>query len=208
MQIPNKYEAALIYRPDLDEEAVSAAVERLCQMIRDGGGTPGDPDKWGRRHLAYEIGGARDGVYFILPFEAPPAVPATLERTLRISEEVLRFLIVHPPTPSPGRRTAAEGPGDPSAAPPPPAASAASFAPTGRGGHRPLPETTPPRAPETPAATAVASEPAAEPAPMAAAEPAASEPAVESVPTATAEPAAADAPEAEGAGGPDRTDPS
>jgi small subunit ribosomal protein S6 len=112
MHNPNMYEAAIIFRPELDEETVTAAVERLCQRIRDGGGTPGDPDRWGRRHLAYEIDGARDGIYVILPFTAPPAVPAELERVMRISEEILRFLVVHPPEPSPGRRVAAEGPGD------------------------------------------------------------------------------------------------
>jgi small subunit ribosomal protein S6 len=172
MQNPNTYEAALIFRPDQDEETVGAAVERLCQMIRDGGGKPGEPDKWGRRHLAYEIDGARDGIYVILPFEAPQSVPATLSRHLRISEDVLRFLVVHPPTPSPGRRTAAEGPGDPSAAPAPPSATVASFAPSGqRGGLRPLPETAPPR-PARPT-TAAAAEGAEAPAPTAEPEPAA-----------------------------------
>jgi small subunit ribosomal protein S6 len=168
MHNPNAYEAALIYRPDMDEETVGAAVERLCQMIRDGGGTPGEPDKWGRRHLAYEINGARDGIYIILPFEAPQTVPATLERSLRISEEVLRFLIVHPPTPSPARRTAAEGPGDPSAAPPPPTTTAASFAPSNaRAALKPLPETAPVKAAAPATATDGASE-AAEPAAVAA----------------------------------------
>lgn len=178
MHNPNKYEAALIYRPDMDEESVSAAVERLCQMIRDGGGTPGEPDKWGRRHLAYEIEGARDGIYIILPFEAPQAVPATLERSLRISEEVLRFIIVHPPTPSPARRTAAEGPGDPSAVPPPASATPASFASSNtRNALKPLPETTPARA----AAPAVAAE---QPAPAEAVESKA-EPAEDEAPSAS-----------------------
>ena len=116
MKNPNAYEAAMIFRPELDEERVGAAVERLCQLIRDGGGKPGEPDKWGRRHLAYEIDGARDGIYVILPFEAPSAVPGELERVTRIWEDLLRFMVVHPPTPSPGRRVAAEGPGDSSAA--------------------------------------------------------------------------------------------
>ena len=168
MQNPNLYEAALIYRPDLDDETVGAAVERLCQMIRDGGGTPGEPDKWGRRHLAYEIDGARDGIYVILPFEAPQTVPATLERSLRISEEVLRFVVVHPPTPSPARRVAAEGPGDPSATPPPPSATPASFAPSrGRTELKPLPETTPIRAVEAVAVAAPASAPVDTPVPSA-----------------------------------------
>lgn len=112
MKNPNAYEAAMIFRPEVDEERVNEAVERLCQLIRDGGGTPGEPDKWGRRHLAYEIKEARDGIYVILPFQAPPAVPSELERVTRIWEDMLRFMVVHPPTLSPGRRVAAEGPGD------------------------------------------------------------------------------------------------
>lgn len=179
MHNPNKYEAALIYRPDLDEETVSAAVERLRQMIQDGGGTPGEPDKWGRRHLAYEINGSRDGIYIILPFEAPETVPAVLERSLRISEDVLRFLIVHPPTPSPARRTAAEGPGDPSAAPPVPAATVASFAPSNqRNQLKPLPETTPIKVP-APAPVAQSTDEPPAPEPVAVSAPVAPEPAAD-----------------------------
>ncbi|MCL6594921.1 MAG: 30S ribosomal protein S6 [Firmicutes bacterium] len=122
MKNPHMYEAAVIFRPTLDEQQVTAAVERLSQVIRDGGGTPGEPDRWGRRHLAYEIDGVRDGIYVILPFEAPPKVPGEVERILRISEDVLRFLVVHPPAPSPARRAAAEGPGEPAAAAPAPGA--------------------------------------------------------------------------------------
>jgi|GEM_PF-501144 len=137
MQVPDTYEAAVIYRPDLEDEKVNAAIERLTQMIKDGGGTPGEPDRWGKRHLAYEIGEARDGIYLILPFTAPPGVPATLERAMRISEDVLRFMVVHPPVPSPGRRVAAEGPGD--------AATAGHGGPlqpaSGRHAQPPLPET-------------------------------------------------------------------
>lgn len=100
MQDLRPYEAAVVLRADLSEEQIDAYLARLVGIIRQQGGEPGEPDKWGRRRLAYEIAHQRDGYYAIVPFRAPPAAPEEVRRVLRLSEEVLRFLVVHPPKPS------------------------------------------------------------------------------------------------------------
>jgi small subunit ribosomal protein S6 len=94
------YEAAIVFRPDLSEERLDAHLRRLADVVRQQGGQPGEPDKWGRRRLAYEIQHLRDGYYVILPFRSPPSAPRELERVLRITDDVIRFLVVHPPKPS------------------------------------------------------------------------------------------------------------
>lgn len=115
MQDIRSYEAAVVLRADLSDEQIEAYITRLLGIITSQGGEPGEPDKWGRRRLAYEIERQRDGYYVILPFKAPPDAPEELRRVMRLSEEVLRFLVVHPPKPpkaQPPRATHAGAEGD------------------------------------------------------------------------------------------------
>ncbi len=100
MQDLRSYEAAVVLRADLSDEQIETYIARLLGIVTSQGGEPGEPDKWGRRRLAYEIDRQRDGYYAILPFKAPPDAPEELRRVMRLSEEVLRFLVVHPPKPS------------------------------------------------------------------------------------------------------------
>ncbi len=98
------YETTFILRPTLEEENLAAAVERFVGIITDGGGSIEGRDDWGKRRLAYEIDGERDGHYVILRFRANPETVRELERIFRISEEVLRYLVVRwevPPAPPP-----------------------------------------------------------------------------------------------------------
>jgi small subunit ribosomal protein S6 len=88
------YEAGIVFRPELEGEALDQAIERTLQFIRAHGGEPGEPDRWGRRRLAYEIDHVHDGVYVFVPFEAGPNLAAELERHLRLQDDVLRYLVV------------------------------------------------------------------------------------------------------------------
>ncbi|MNE32384.1 30S ribosomal protein S6 [compost metagenome] len=87
-----KYEVMYIVRPDLEQEAVQAAVEKFQGIIQNGGEIT-KHDVMGKRRLAYEINKIRDGVYVLVNFTATPEVVAELERILKISDEVIRYLI-------------------------------------------------------------------------------------------------------------------
>lgn len=87
-----KYELMYIIRPDLEQEAVQAAVEKFQGIIQNGGEVT-KHDVMGKRRLAYEINKIRDGVYVLVNFTAAPEVVAELERILKISDEVIRYLI-------------------------------------------------------------------------------------------------------------------
>lgn len=89
-----KYELVTILSPQLGEEELPAAVERITNFIASRGGEVTDVDQWGRRRLAYPIERFNEGAYVVtqLSLDAPRA--AELEANLRISEEVIRHLLV------------------------------------------------------------------------------------------------------------------
>ena len=88
------YEVLYILRPNLDEEAVDAAVARFEEAIVKSGGAVNKTDKWGRKRLAYEIDDQLEGFYVLTTFQAPNDFTRELDRLMRISDEVLRHLIV------------------------------------------------------------------------------------------------------------------
>lgn len=90
-----KYEVMYIVRPDADEDAVKAAVEKFQNIIVNGGGEVTKSDVMGKRRLAYEINKLRDGYFVLVNFNAEPAVVAELERVMKISDEVIRYLITN-----------------------------------------------------------------------------------------------------------------
>ncbi|MRN53867.1 30S ribosomal protein S6 [Paenibacillus sp. 19GGS1-52] len=89
-----KYEVMYIIRPDIEPEAVQAAVEKFQGIISNGGEIT-KHDVQGKRRLAYEIKKFRDGVYVLVNFTAEPAVVTELERLMKISDEVIRYLITN-----------------------------------------------------------------------------------------------------------------
>lgn len=82
-----------IIRPDIEQEAVQAAVDKFQGVISNEGGEITKHDVMGKRRLAYEIKKFRDGIYVLVNFTAQPAVVAELERQLKISDEVIRHLV-------------------------------------------------------------------------------------------------------------------
>jgi len=90
------YELVLIVRGDWDEEKAAAIVEKVTGLITAQGGTIENLDKWGKRRLAYLIDDQQDGFYTVVNFKGVPAVEQELDRVLRITDGVIRFLVVRP----------------------------------------------------------------------------------------------------------------
>ena len=89
-----EYELVVILSPELAEEDVPAAIDRLSQLIADRGGEVRDVDRWGRRKLAYPIKKHLEGNYLVTQVKLDPNRTSDVEAALRISEEVLRHLLV------------------------------------------------------------------------------------------------------------------
>ena len=89
-----KYETIFIAHPSLDEEGVNNLIERFKGVIENGGGTVANVDLWGKRRLAYEIKKVSEGTYVLMNFESDPALPKELARIYRITDGVLRHIIV------------------------------------------------------------------------------------------------------------------
>lgn len=89
-----KYETIFIAHPNLDEEAVNALIERFKGVIVNGGGTVEDVDIWGKRRLAFEIEKVNEGIYVLMHFESDSELPKELSRIYRITDGVIRHMIV------------------------------------------------------------------------------------------------------------------
>ena len=93
------YEVMLIIIPELDEEQVENTVARFRTIIERTGGEAGEVNNWGRRKLAYEIEHRADGFYIVMEFTAGERTLPELKRILRVSDDILRHMIVKlPPT--------------------------------------------------------------------------------------------------------------
>ena len=104
-----RYELMLVIRPDAPDDKVSAVIDRTTRYVVASGGQIVKVAPWGRRRLAYPIDRHRDGSYHIVVFEAPPEAIVELERSLQITEEVLRYLVTRAIKPVKARRDAAGG---------------------------------------------------------------------------------------------------
>jgi len=88
------YELMVIFAPQLDEEALTAQIERTKQLIANIGGEVEKVDKWGKRRLAYEINDNTEGFYVVIDFKAESGTTSEVERILKITDEVVRYLLV------------------------------------------------------------------------------------------------------------------
>jgi small subunit ribosomal protein S6 len=102
-----RYELMLVFRPDAPDERLSAIIDRTTRQITATGGQIIKVAPWGRRRLAYPIDRQREGSYHIIVFESPTSAVAELERSLLITEEVLRHLVVRQERPAKAMRGAA-----------------------------------------------------------------------------------------------------
>lgn len=88
------YETLYIIRPELDEEQTNAVLEKFKSLIENNGGEVTKLDKWGKRRLAYEIKHNREGYYALMEFNGEAETAAELDRVFRITDEVLKHMIV------------------------------------------------------------------------------------------------------------------
>jgi small subunit ribosomal protein S6 len=88
------YELVLITNPELVEEKFDSIIDNLSQLITNSGGLVSEVDRWGKRRLAYPIGHFGEGIYVLARFKLKPAASIELEASLRISEDVLRHLLI------------------------------------------------------------------------------------------------------------------
>ena len=88
-----RYELMLVLRPDTADDRVQQILDRTTRGIAEGDGQIVKVSPWGRRRLAYPISAYREGSYFIVVFDAPSEAIDELERSLNITEEVMRHLV-------------------------------------------------------------------------------------------------------------------
>ena len=88
-----RYELMLLLRPDLEDDKLQAAVEKVTRAIVNAGGSLSKVSPWGKRRLAYDIQRHREASYFLIQFDIEPAQVREIERGMLISEEILRHLV-------------------------------------------------------------------------------------------------------------------
>lgn len=88
------YEFTFIIHPDIEDEGITGTVEKVSQFITEGGGQVTNADHWGRRRLAYPIQKQNEGYYVLMQVQLDPESIVELERKLKLTEEVIRYLLV------------------------------------------------------------------------------------------------------------------
>jgi small subunit ribosomal protein S6 len=88
------YENVFIARQDISGAQADALADTFTQLIADQGGEVKKRENWGLRNLAYRMNKNRKGHYVLLNIDAPAPAIAELERTMRINEDVLRYLTI------------------------------------------------------------------------------------------------------------------
>ena len=88
-----KYETMLVTSAALDEEATAALVGKFKSLI-EANGTIDSVDEWGKKRLAYPINDETDGIYTVINFTSNTDFPAELDRVYKITDGVLRSMIV------------------------------------------------------------------------------------------------------------------
>ena len=88
-----KYETVMVFSTAIAEEETKALVEKFTNLIAKNG-TVESVDEWGKRRLVYPINDENDGYYVLVNYSCEPEFPAELDRVLKITDGVLRSLIV------------------------------------------------------------------------------------------------------------------
>ena len=88
-----KYEVLYVLNPNLTEEETQAIVEKFKTLIEQNG-TVDEMEEWGKRKLAYAINFKTEGYYVLMSFSSEPAFPKELDRVLRITDGIMRSMII------------------------------------------------------------------------------------------------------------------
>jgi small subunit ribosomal protein S6 len=89
-----QYECMYILKPNLEEDARNALIEKFSGIVTANGGEVVKVDEWGKKKLAYAINYIEDGYYILLYFKSVGDLPRELERNFKISEDVMRYMVV------------------------------------------------------------------------------------------------------------------
>ena len=89
----NKYETVFIINPSVEETGVKELTQKFSDLINSDGKVE-SVEEMGKRKLAYEIKKNSEGIYVLINFEANPALIKELERVYRITDEVIKFIVV------------------------------------------------------------------------------------------------------------------
>lgn len=89
-----KYEVMYIIRPNIDDEAKKALVERFNNVLTENGAEITNVKEWGKRRLAYEINDYRDGYYMIINVNSEAAAVQEFDRLAKINEDIIRHIVV------------------------------------------------------------------------------------------------------------------
>ncbi len=89
------YELLLIISPEVIDEELEGRVDKISQTITERGGVVSSTEPWGKRKLAYPIEHFTEGHYVLIKFSFEPALCREFEASLRISEEILRHLLIN-----------------------------------------------------------------------------------------------------------------
>ncbi|TCL34480.1 small subunit ribosomal protein S6 [Anaerospora hongkongensis] len=88
-----KYEVMFIVKP-AEEEALNNVVTKFENLLQANGATVEKVDRWGKRRLAYEVKEHAEGYYYLMFFSAEPKVIAELDRVMKITDEILKHMII------------------------------------------------------------------------------------------------------------------
>ena len=90
----NKYELAVVVSAKIEDDERAATVEKVKAYIERFGGTVTNVDEWGKKRLAYDIQKMKEAFYYFIQFDAEASVPYEVENSIRIMENVIRYLCV------------------------------------------------------------------------------------------------------------------
>jgi small subunit ribosomal protein S6 len=93
-EIVKAYELLMMINPTLDEQACVAIAEKSQALITAEGGTVDSVNEWGKRTLAYEINKLKDAYYTLVEFHHDPFAIAEIDRVLRITDGIMRYMLV------------------------------------------------------------------------------------------------------------------
>ncbi len=88
------YEMVVVLKPQLEEEVLAETVARIEEAVKNGNGEVVKTEHWGKRRLAYEIAGFTEGYYLLLQIKLPRTQVQEIEHVLKISDQVIRHMIV------------------------------------------------------------------------------------------------------------------
>jgi len=93
VEIMNKYESIIIINPSVEEQGIKALIKKISDLINKDGKVE-SVEELGKKRLAYEIKKNKEGYYVLFNFEAKPSEISELERNYKITDEIMKFIVI------------------------------------------------------------------------------------------------------------------